>query len=132
MMLAAIFAISATLNICDRCGHVFLAHTQPLDRPAIVEATRTAYHRRCVNLTDSDRRAFVRIVRKESSFDPNMENPTSTSSTLNGFLDSTWQSTGIDKTDCIVCQLEAMSIYIENRYGSPSRALRFHDKNGWY
>lgn len=71
--------------------------------------------------------AMYRLLMNESGFNPNAQNPTSTAHGLFQFLDSTWDGTGIDKTDDPAGQTEAGIKYIKSRYGTPSKALDF-----WY
>ena len=60
---------------------------------------------------------------KESGWNPNAQNPTSTAYGIPQFLNSTWAGTGIAKTSDGYRQIDAGLIYIENRYGSPVRRL---------
>lgn len=72
------------------------------------------------------------IIGKESSWDPNAQNPTSTAYGLFQFLDSTWDTVGATKTDNPKLQAEAGAKYIKNRYGTPTKAKAFWEANGWY
>lgn len=76
--------------------------------------------------------ALLRIVEKESGFNPTAQNPHSTAYGLFQFLDGTWQGTGIPKTADPVAQTQAGLDYIKNRYGTPNQALTFHNEKGWY
>ncbi|TFV53998.1 lytic transglycosylase domain-containing protein [Geodermatophilus sp. DF01-2] len=69
---------------------------------------------------------------KESGWNPNAQNPTSTAYGIPQFLDSTWKSTGIAKTSDGYRQIDAGLIYIENRYGSPCGAWGHSQSKGWY
>jgi hypothetical protein len=69
---------------------------------------------------------------KESGWNPNAQNPTSTAYGIPQFLDSTWKSTGIAKTSDGYRQIDAGLIYIENRYGSPCGAWAHSQSTGWY
>jgi hypothetical protein len=69
---------------------------------------------------------------KESGWNPNAQNPTSTAYGIPQFLDSTWASTGIAKTSDGYRQIDAGLIYIENRYGSPCAAWSHSQANNWY
>jgi Transglycosylase SLT domain len=69
---------------------------------------------------------------KESGWNPNAQNPTSTAYGIPQFLNSTWASTGIAKTSDGYRQIDAGLIYIENRYGSPCGAWSHSQANGWY
>lgn len=76
--------------------------------------------------------ALARLIQKESSWNPNAQNPTSTAYGLFQFLNSTWAGTGIAKTSNPALQAEAGARYIASRYKTPSAALAFHNANNWY
>ncbi|WP_448628150.1 aggregation-promoting factor C-terminal-like domain-containing protein [Geodermatophilus sp. URMC 64] len=69
---------------------------------------------------------------KESGWNPNAQNPTSTAYGIPQFLNSTWASTGIAKTSDPYRQIDAGLIYINNRYGSPCGAWSHSQSTGWY
>jgi hypothetical protein len=69
---------------------------------------------------------------KESGWNPNAQNPTSTAYGIPQFLDSTWAGTGIAKTSDGYRQIDAGLIYINNRYGSPCGAWAHSQSTGWY
>ena len=69
---------------------------------------------------------------KESGWNPNAQNPTSTAYGIAQFLDSTWAGTGIAKTSDGYRQIDAGLIYIENRFGSPCGAWSHSKAKGWY
>jgi hypothetical protein len=69
---------------------------------------------------------------KESGWNPNAQNPSSTAYGIAQFLDSTWASTGIAKTSDGYRQIDAGLIYIENRFGSPCGAWSHSQATGWY
>ncbi|MGY1824043.1 aggregation-promoting factor C-terminal-like domain-containing protein [Geodermatophilus sp. SYSU D00079] len=69
---------------------------------------------------------------KESGWNPNAQNPTSTAYGIPQFLNSTWAGTGIAKTSDGYRQIDAGLIYIENRYGSPCGAWAHSQANNWY
>ncbi len=69
---------------------------------------------------------------KESGWNPNAQNPTSTAYGIAQFLDSTWAGTGIAKTSDGYRQIDAGLIYIQNRFGSPCGAWAHSQANGWY
>ena len=72
------------------------------------------------------------IVSRESSWDPNAQNPSTSAYGLFQFLDTTWAETGIAKTDNPKLQAEAGAKYIKGRYGSPTKARAFWEANNWY
>lgn len=77
--------------------------------------------------------ALEELISRESSWNPRAENPTSTASELFQFLDSTAANYGLKPTgNPVRAQARAGLQYIEDRYGTPRAALRFHDKNNWY
>ena len=75
--------------------------------------------------------ALSKLIAKESSWNPNAQNPSSTAYGLFQFLNSTWGSYGA-KTSDPAGQAQAGLKYIQDRYGDPKKALAFHKKNNWY
>jgi len=75
--------------------------------------------------------ALEQLVQKESSWNPNAQNPTSTAFGLFQFLDKTWGKYG-RKTSDPAAQAQAGLAYIRDRYGDPRNALKFHQRNNWY
>ncbi|RZU31991.1 transglycosylase SLT domain-containing protein [Blastococcus saxobsidens] len=73
-----------------------------------------------------------RLWGKESGWNPNAQNPSSTAYGIAQFLDSTWAGTGIAKTSDGYRQIDAGLIYIENRFGSPCGAWNHSQAKGWY
>jgi hypothetical protein len=69
---------------------------------------------------------------KESGWNPNAQNPSSTAYGIPQFLNSTWASTGIAKTSDGHRQIDAGLIYIDSRYGSPCGAWSHSRSTGWY
>jgi hypothetical protein len=69
---------------------------------------------------------------KESGWNPNAQNPSSTAYGIPQFLDSTWGGTGIGKTSDGYRQIDAGLIYINERYGSPCGAWGHSQSTGWY
>ncbi|TFV88735.1 transglycosylase SLT domain-containing protein, partial [Blastococcus sp. CT_GayMR16] len=69
---------------------------------------------------------------KESGWNPNAQNPSSTAYGIPQFLDSTWGGTGIAKTSDGYRQIDAGLIYIDTRYGSPCGAWGHSQSTGWY
>lgn len=76
--------------------------------------------------------ALVSLWDKESGWNPQAQNPTSTAYGIAQFLNGTWQGTGYQKTSDPYQQIDAGLAYIKARYGSPSKALNFHLQNNWY
>ena len=69
---------------------------------------------------------------KESSWNPDAQNPSSSAYGIPQFLDSTWKGTGIAKTSDGYRQIDAGLIYIDSRYGSPCGAWSHSKSTGWY
>lgn len=76
--------------------------------------------------------ALAWIISKESGWNPTAQNPSSTAYGLFQFLDATWASTGIAKTDNPGLQAQAGMRYIQQRYGTPVQARAFWEANGHY
>ncbi len=69
---------------------------------------------------------------KESGWNPNAQNPSSTAYGIPQFLDSTWAGTGIAKTSDGYRQIDAGLIYIQKRFGNPCGAWSHSQAKGWY
>ena len=72
------------------------------------------------------------VLRRESGFSCNAQNPSSTAYGLFQFLNSTWSGTGVRKTSSCYGQAKAGLIYIKRRYGSPIGAYNHSKSHGWY
>lgn len=51
---------------------------------------------------------------------------------LAGFLNSTWQTVGCEKTDDPYTQIDCAVVYIQDRYGTPQKAWQHHKLRNWY
>jgi hypothetical protein len=69
---------------------------------------------------------------KESGWNPNAQNPSSTAYGIPQLLDSTWAGTGIAKTSDGYRQIDAGLVYIDKAYGSPCGAWSHSKATGWY
>jgi hypothetical protein len=69
---------------------------------------------------------------KESGWNPNAHNPSSSAYGIPQFLDSTWAGTGIGKTSDGYRQIDAGLVYIDSRYGSPCGAWSHSRSYNWY
>jgi cytoskeletal protein RodZ len=69
---------------------------------------------------------------KESGWNPQAQNPSSTAYGIPQLLDSTWGGTGIGKTSDGYRQIDAGLVYIEHAYGSPCAAWGHSQSTGWY
>ena len=76
--------------------------------------------------------AFDKVIAKESSWKSEAQNPTSTAYGLGQLLNSTWGSVGCVKTSDPYVQIDCTIKYIEQRYETPKKALKFHYSNNWY
>src|SRR4051812_8163601 len=68
---------------------------------------------------------------RESGWNPNAQNQSSTAYGIPQFLDSTWAGTGVGKTSDGYRQIDAGLIYIDGRYGSPCGAWSHSQATGW-
>ena len=69
---------------------------------------------------------------RESGWNPDAQNPSSTAYGIPQFLNSTWAGTGIAKTSDGFRQIDAGLIYLEDRYGSPCGGWAHSEATGWY
>ena len=72
------------------------------------------------------------LLTRESGWNPNAQNPTSTAYGLFQFLNSTWGTVGGSKTSDPKMQLEYGLKYITQRYGDVQGARSFWERNHWY
>jgi transglycosylase-like protein with SLT domain len=72
------------------------------------------------------------LWQRESGWNPNAQNPSSTAYGIAQFLNSTWAGTGIAKTSDPYRQIDAGLIYIQKRYGTPCKAWAFWQSHKWY
>ncbi|MFE1630396.1 transglycosylase SLT domain-containing protein [Brevibacillus reuszeri] len=80
----------------------------------------------------SDISALLEISRRESSWNPSAANPKSSARGLWQFLDGTRKNYGIKIDADPLTQTKAALQYIKDRYGTPQKALQFHNQKGWY
>lgn len=76
----------------------------------------------------------LELVARESSYNPQAKNKTSTAAGLFQFLDGTRKIYGgskVDWSDPYNQTLYGLK-YIKDKYGDPIKALQFWDKNKWY
>ena len=75
------------------------------------------------------------LIRRESSWNPKAQNPTSTAWGLFQFLDMHWgpgRYLPRGRSSSTAEQIAGGLRYIRDRYGSPSRAIAHHDRMNWY
>lgn len=76
--------------------------------------------------------AYVKIVWKESTGNPNCTTSRSSSAGLYGFLRGTRKAYKVSLRDPHVVQSRAFIQYCIRRYGSMTKALAHHRKKGYY
>ena len=107
----------------------------PTPAPAPAATGEQAYKDHALARLGGDATQFgclEQLWERESGWNPNAQNPSSTAYGIAQFLDSTWAGTGIAKTSDPFLQVDAGLIYIENRYGSPCAAWDHFQANNWY
>lgn len=79
-------------------------------------------------LPDSELPALIELWNRESNWNPNADNPTSSAAgiaqkmtSIHGPVEASWQG-----------QIDWGLDYIIGRYGTPSAALQWHNRNNWY
>lgn len=82
--------------------------------------------------TGAEWNALYAVVMRESGFNNNAQNPTSTAYGMFQFLDSTWSAYGASKTSDPTAQTTAGLNYIASRYKDPLGALAHEQQYGWY
>ncbi|MCM3746515.1 transglycosylase SLT domain-containing protein [Paenibacillus pasadenensis] len=77
---------------------------------------------------------LLELVGRESSYNPNADNPKSSAAGLFQFLDGTRKNYGGNKVDWSDPYQQTLAgiQYVTDRYGNPTKALQFWDKNKWY
>jgi membrane-bound lytic murein transglycosylase MltF len=69
---------------------------------------------------------------RESHWQADADNPSSTAYGIAQLLDSTWAHTGVRKTSDGYRQVDAGLVYIDKVYGSPCNAWAHETNKGWY
>lgn len=75
---------------------------------------------------------LTKLIGKESGWNPEAQNPTSTASGIGQLLNSTASSLGMKKSDSAVSQLVATLSYISRRHSTPCGAWKHFQQKGWY
>jgi hypothetical protein len=104
-------------------------------QPAPAAAPGGSYQSYAMSKLGGDANQFACLENlwgKESGWNPNAQNPSSSAYGIPQFLDSTWAGTGIAKTSDGYRQIDAGLIYIDSRYGSPCGAWGHSQAQGWY
>jgi hypothetical protein len=120
-----------------RAAQAAQAQAQPAAAPAPVAAAApsSSYPAYALQKLGGDQGQFSCLESlwgRESGWNPNAANPSSSAYGIPQFLDSTWASTGIAKTSNGYRQIDAGLIYIDSRYGSPCGAWSHSESYGWY
>jgi len=76
--------------------------------------------------------SFDKLIERESHWKSEAQNPKSTAYGIGQFLNSTWKDVGCVKTSDKYKQIDCTIKYIQDRYGTPHKALSFHYKNNYY
>jgi membrane-bound lytic murein transglycosylase MltF len=75
---------------------------------------------------------FSDLIYRESNWESNRKNPNSSAFGLGQFLKSTWETVDCEKTEDPYKQIDCAIKYVELRYGTPKKAIEWHNKNNWY
>lgn len=130
---AATIALAAVLSVLP----ARTAEPVPTDAahllPGVVEKPKPADPRAIVRerasrdrgWTGREWRCLHELIRRESRWDPNADNPRSTAQ---GLFQVLRQQPGLS----VEKQTTIGIRYIAHRYDTPCRALAFHDRKGWY
>lgn len=111
------------------------APKMPVDVPQEIvgDSVKTyAYRRVESNFKPHNWVYFDKIIKVESEWRCNAQNPKTTAYGLGQLLDSTWINIGHTKSSDCYDQVEATITYIEKTYGTPERAWNFWKQHTWY
>ena len=75
---------------------------------------------------------FNDLIKRESQWNSESQNPKSTAYGLGQFLNSTWKIVGCTKTSDQYKQIDCTIEYVSKIYGTPQKAIVFHKKNNYY
>lgn len=101
-------------------------------KPHIPDFKQYAYEQVKNTWSEKEWIAFDTIIKKESGWNNEAQNPNSTAFGYGQFLNSTWKLVGCTKTADANTQIDCTIKYINKVYGSPQKALNFHITTGWY
>lgn len=85
--------------------------------------------------TGSEWNSLDELIQRESSWNPQAQNPTSTAWGLGQFLDMHWgpgKYLPNGRNSSNMEQINAIIRYVGDRYGSPSAAISHHNRMNWY
>ena len=102
-----------------------------VDNPQVIHRVETPkeYAQR---LTGNEWDSFNYIITRESGWNNTAQNPTSTAYGLAQFLNMTWETVGCTKTSNATIQIDCAITYMQQRYGTITKAERFWRNNHWY
>lgn len=107
-------------------NNAVMPQAQPM--PLSMDVVKTLIHNRtAAEWDEGEWDAMQQLIFKESGFQPYIINKSSGACGIFQFL----PCTKIKSMD-ITVQIEAGIAYIKQRYGTPSQAWAFHQRNGWY
>ena len=75
---------------------------------------------------------FTDLIKRESNWNSEAKNRESSAYGLGQFLNSTWKIVDCKKTTNSYKQIDCTIDYIEKVYGTPKKAIEFHNKNNFY
>lgn len=96
-----------------------ISHSKKMAKTLAKEKALRMFH------STSEWQALYKLWMKESKFDYTADNPHSSAYGIPQLLKLNTDTT-------LVEQIDLGLKYIQHRYGTPTRALAFHNRNGWY
>lgn len=111
-------AIDATAT-CKNLSYVSLSEMKRLAKRLAKHKVMTTYKSKV------EWKALFTLWDKESRWDYTADNPHSTAYGIPQLLN-------MDEKTPMVRQIDLGLTYIQHRYGTPTRALAFHNRHGWY
>jgi len=111
-------AIDATAS-CKNLSYVSLSEMKRLAKRIAKHRVMTTYQ------SKYEWKALFTLWDKESRWDYTANNPHSTAYGIPQILD-------MDEKTPMARQIDLGLRYIQHRYGTPTRALAFHNRHGWY
>ena len=121
-----------TLRIADAEAPIVeqqVAKQYPEDLPAYKEL---AYDIVLDTWDSSQWELFNDLINRESGWNSEAQNPTSSAYGYGQFLNSTWAGVGCIKTSDPDEQIRCTIKYVESKYGTPQKAIIWHNANNWY
>ena len=104
---------------CKNLGYVSLSDMKRLAKRIAKQEVLATYK------SQHEWKALFALWDKESRWDYTADNPRSTAYGIPQLLN-------MDEKTPMVRQIDLGLKYIQHRYGTPTKALAFHDRHGWY